>query len=252
MARKITQIVVHHSVTPRSWDKGKTINLIKRVHKDKGLSPPGGVAAYHRIIGGKWSEQTRDENTTGFHAGNFAVNQTSVAVCLTGNFQEHEMNEYQEKQLADTLDEWMAKYNIPRERIFLHREVRQGGTACPGIFITQKAIDAILNDMGDCQKYKDLDKERVAQIKRLQAESRKLTGEVHELQGQLKDVQVEVNKLNNSLNEQQNEIDRKEDVILEQAAEIGRLKGALDDANQTEEENTQSALVRFLRRIFGS
>lgn len=126
-------IVLHHSVTPQSWDKTQTMNNIKGSHS--------GVSPYHRVIGKDWVFTDTNMLEVKFHAGNYPVNLESVAVCLAGNFVNDTLTAHQVNQLRATLKEWMLKYGIKRANIKLHREVRLSPTACPGkpdqLFITQ-------------------------------------------------------------------------------------------------------------------
>lgn len=121
---KTTTIVLHHSVTPQTWDKTKTMANIKGSH--------GGTSPYHHVIGKDWMYADPNMQEVKFHAGNYPVNLESVAVCLAGNFTVDTLTVYQKNNLRTTLKQWMQQYGIKRVNIKLHREVRLQPTACPG------------------------------------------------------------------------------------------------------------------------
>jgi len=129
-------IVVHHSVTPRSWDMQKTLTVIGNSHKDRRLLAGQGMTAYHLMISGNWTAITRPEDSVGYHANNYPVNLTSYAVCLTGNFQVDNLTKYQKNRLEGEIRRLKALY--PNVKVIGHREA--SSTACPGRNITPEYI----------------------------------------------------------------------------------------------------------------
>lgn len=138
---KIDALIVHHTVTPQMWDKTKTMNNLN-------TSPMAydGKSPYTYVGGHNWSAIGRPDDTVGYQSGSSKVtNQQSMGVVLAGNFNNDTPTEFQEKWLGETLKMLMKKYNVPRSRIFIHKQVRDEATACPGAKITQSFITKILN-----------------------------------------------------------------------------------------------------------
>ncbi len=137
-----SKIVTHHSVTPQDWDMKRTVDLILLSHKQRGLAYDGNIA-YHFLIGKDWTYQGRPINSVGYHAGNWLVNLSSVAICLAGNFNVDKPTKYQEKELVRLVNEIKCKYSLKNEAIKLHREIH--ATACPGMNITNDYILGLLS-----------------------------------------------------------------------------------------------------------
>lgn len=128
-----TSIILHHTAGRLSWSKSEAMKIILGKH---------GVSPYHIVIGKDWEVLARNIDEVGWHAGNWPVNLTSVAVCLNGDFTRETPTEYQKEKLRHWLLYLKNKYAIPREKIRLHKEVRLlGPTACPGF--GQGLVDAI-------------------------------------------------------------------------------------------------------------
>ncbi len=234
--KKTTNIVVHHTVTPQDHDKLGTIARIRSAHKKNGLAYDGNPA-YHFIIGHNWTVATRDIKTIGYHAGNWEINKVSVAVALVGNFNNDHLTQYQEDELGRILRHWMKEFNIARKNILLHKEIK--ATACPGANITQGLIDMVVsskeNDMITALKARIV--EFTAQVKRLHIEVKKLTGEVVAGKGREMDKDTQIIVLANQVEATREEVKRKEEVIVAKEKELLELRGSLDDAEQTAEEN---------------
>lgn len=235
------QIVVHHSVTPPDKDNLWTIQLIRETHKKNGLSPDGRMAYHWLVFANGATHEGRPIDTVGYHAGNWDVNTRSVAICCIGNFQNDHLTGQQEKTLGRLLREIKAKYNVPRQNIRLHREIKP--TACPGVNITQAVIDVVLSEPSMPDAKDKRIEELIAQVKRLQEESRKLTGEVHEANGKVHDLEATVDRQETIAKNLRGEMKRKEQVILEKDKEIDELRGSVDDASQTVEDNLKKSLA---------
>ncbi len=142
--RKITRVIIHHTVTSRD----ATVADIDRMHKRRNWgsasvpywaskSPLGYYVQYHYLItsDGKVT-QCQEEKTASWHAGN--ANFDSIGVCMTGNFQ----NEMPTKKQQDSLRELLLKKGLS---IQLHRDVK--ATACPGKNITMEWVNNLLSKM---------------------------------------------------------------------------------------------------------
>jgi hypothetical protein len=140
------KIVVHHAVMPQDWPQAKAMSAILSAHRSAGLAYDGRIA-YHWVIGDGWTAQGRPDNTVGYHAGNWLVNLSSVAICLMGNFNDNKLTPYQTKWLTEKLWDYMADYNLNRSAIKLHRNI--SATACPGRNIDLPLIYDLLDDTGD-------------------------------------------------------------------------------------------------------
>jgi hypothetical protein len=108
------------------------------------------VSAYHDSgAGGKWPKghgiqyphfvekngnrvSTGDDSRLTWHAGNREMNERGIGVCLAGDFTVEQPTEEQLDTLATLTTDIQTRYGIPDSRIFLHREVRDSPTACPG------------------------------------------------------------------------------------------------------------------------
>ena len=119
-------VIVHHSATDRDTT---TFESIKRWHMEhNGWDNIG----YHRVIEGDGSVHSgMPINMVGYHCLYDEFNYKSVAVCLTGNFQDEYPSEAQLESLEEILAEWETKYGISKEGILGHRETG-AATSCPG------------------------------------------------------------------------------------------------------------------------
>ena len=75
------------------------------------------------------------DNIVVWHANNNNVNDTSVAVCLWGNFSKREPTKAQIKSLVALLKKLVRKYKISPENILGHRDVGDEWTECPGHYL---------------------------------------------------------------------------------------------------------------------
>lgn len=119
------KIVIHHTAGNQSWTKQETMRIIHNQH---------GVSPYHIVIGKDWETIARDIRDVGWHAGNWLVNLTSVAICLNGNFTKDTPTDYQKERLAAWINYFYRQYSLQRRHVFLHKEVRipANSTLCPG------------------------------------------------------------------------------------------------------------------------
>lgn len=130
-----SSLVIHHSVTPQKWSEKKTVDLIQRSHKQRGLAYDG-LIAYHYLFGKDWTYVGRPAQSVGYHSGSWLTNQTSIALCLVGNFNVDTPTPWQEGELK----KYLGLYR--HLTIKLHREVKS--TACPGLNLTRAYLGSLL------------------------------------------------------------------------------------------------------------
>lgn len=124
MKRLLTNsVVLHHTTYPQDFTKKQTINAITRDH---------GKSLYHIIIGHDFDLVMRDGKDVTWHAGNWPVNLTSVAIALNGDFTQDIPTQYQLEKLGSWIRHLLKEYNLRKDAIKLHKEVRLWPTACPG------------------------------------------------------------------------------------------------------------------------
>jgi N-acetylmuramoyl-L-alanine amidase len=138
--RKINSIILHHSYTPKNFDLDKTIQSISRNHKERLHQPrskTGLYTAYHWIIGGNGKAiNTRFYDEIGYHASNWPVNQTSIGICLVGNFDKETPNPVQLWALRDIIKEIKSLFYI--QEVSGHR--KYSSKSCPGWNMTDRMI----------------------------------------------------------------------------------------------------------------
>lgn len=136
--RVINKIIVHHSAGSAS----ETFEMVNQLHKAKNWgtktkpiyakkSSLGYYAQYHYFIDlqGK-VHQARNEEETGWHSGNSKMNNESIAVCLSGNFNINLPKDNQVDVLKKLLSDLLKKYNLKPEDIIPHKGVIK--TECYG------------------------------------------------------------------------------------------------------------------------
>lgn len=88
---KPTKIVFHHSATPSSIGLQDSLRSFDYNHKTRIWSPKSKLwrhVTYHFVIAANGNHaQCRDINEPWRHASNLAVNNSSIAICLIGNFE---------------------------------------------------------------------------------------------------------------------------------------------------------------------
>ena len=138
--RTIDKIIIHHSYTPGYLDLAKTASSISRNHKERLHQPrskTGFYVAYHWLIGAKGGAvQTRLYDEIGYHASNWPVNQTSIGICLLGNFDSEKPTDLQLWKLRDIIKAIKSKYYI--KEVSGHR--KYSSKTCPGKYMTDKMI----------------------------------------------------------------------------------------------------------------
>lgn len=125
-------IVIHHSATTVG-----NATEFDRMHREKGWDELG----YHFVIGNgtgsgngqieigsRWPKQKH-----GAHCkveGHPEYNDVGIGICLVGNFDVTRPTEGQMAALAKLVRSLMDRYNIPRNRIYGHGQLKP--TDCPG------------------------------------------------------------------------------------------------------------------------
>ena len=131
MSRVIKKIVVHHSVTPRDLELEKSIksfdnNHAERLHKTKNRL--GFHIAYHYVIAWNGSyKKTRMWGEIWYHASNKKINNESIWICLTWNFDTEKPTKAQYASLNKIIDEIKVVY--PDITIHWHNEY--ASKSCP-------------------------------------------------------------------------------------------------------------------------
>ena len=162
--RKITKIVLHHSVSPRDAALEASLKSFNRTHHErlvKGAGMPlskiGTIdsIAYHYVIAGNGDyAATRQLADIGYHASNWQVNKESIGICITGNFDE----EYPTEEQYKTLFSLIGRDRFKGCTIHTHHEFK-ASKSCPGKNVDMDRIKNYLNklslnnkNMDDSQK----------------------------------------------------------------------------------------------------
>ena len=127
-----TEIVVHHS----AGEPGG-LESIDRYHR---TGRRWDSAGYHFIIGNetfsgdgeievssRWETQSDGAHTLHHNA-------QAIGICLVGNFEvrDERPSPQQDLSLAQLVAYLAVRYDVPPERIYLHRQVPGASTLCPG------------------------------------------------------------------------------------------------------------------------
>lgn len=122
--RNINKVIVHHSASDYAYHD--SIGVIEKWHKARGFK---GVGYHYFIKKDGTIQKGRFENEKGAHC--IGSNNDSIGVCLSGNF--HNTNRPSDEQfqaLKTLLNDLTYKYNITKNKIYVHNEL--GDTDCPG------------------------------------------------------------------------------------------------------------------------
>ena len=134
---KWQRIVIHHSATPVD----DAMNM-HRVHKARGMK--NGLA-YHFVIsngsrkaydgevyiGGRWRAQL-----DGGHMKKRSWNQTSIGICLIGNFELRSPTSKQLTALEGLCEYLMKNCRISKSAITTHKILHKNHTVCPGKYFS--------------------------------------------------------------------------------------------------------------------
>jgi hypothetical protein len=115
----IKHIVIHHSASKPST----TIEEISTWHKARGFNQVG----YQKVIYDDGTiKNGRPESTVPASVKDH--NKATLAVCLTGNFEQDQPTQFQLISLELVIQEWRTKW--PGVKIVCHRDL--AATLCPG------------------------------------------------------------------------------------------------------------------------
>ncbi len=138
-------IIIHHSAMPIGSAKGLDRFHREERHMENGL-------AYHFLIGNgrgmgngeifisrRWEQQL-----DGGHVKSHELNQTSIGICLVGNFEKSRPNTAQMKSLEGLVRYLMTITKLPSSSVTTHKIIHPNHTLCPGKnFPTKKFRAAI-------------------------------------------------------------------------------------------------------------
>lgn len=137
----IKKIVVHHDAVIRPHDYD-SVARYKSEAKDHYARLGPGLQYHFKIDNTGTIFKIRPFNITTWHCGDLAVNKTSLAICVDGNFEEQVPTKEQYealKQLLDNLCTQHPEFPADQNDVFGHREIH--ATACPG----KNLIDFVVN-----------------------------------------------------------------------------------------------------------
>lgn len=115
-------------------------NAINQYHKDQGFtySSLKNFIGYHRLITGNTNYQCRTDYEEGCHTATvvdgLSMNVQSLGICVgfDGDIEYPTPKQYE--LLQQQIWNWMDRYNIPGERVLMHRHFNKNKT-CPGSLI---------------------------------------------------------------------------------------------------------------------
>jgi N-acetyl-anhydromuramyl-L-alanine amidase AmpD len=126
-------IVIHHTGTVTGTAKG-----IDRFHREERHMENG--LAYHFLIGNgrgmgdgeifvgeRWKKQL-----PGGHLASETLNQSSIGICLVGNFDRTRPTKEQMESLKALTKKLLELTALPPSAVTTHREIHPGHTRCPG------------------------------------------------------------------------------------------------------------------------
>lgn len=127
----VNRITIHHEGHTPVWftDVQSTRARLEQVRSIHTRDRRWGDIGYHYVIdrAGRVIE-ARSIAYQGAHVSN--QNPHNVGVMLLGNFEKQSPSQAQLTTLQSTLRHLMAKYRVPVQRVYTHREL--GPTVCPG------------------------------------------------------------------------------------------------------------------------
>jgi hypothetical protein len=144
-------IVIH--CTDVSWrtlrDQFKSVNAYHRDEREFPLSQLGYYVGYHRLITGGRNYQARLDKEVGAHTNQTGPNEQSmnvqslgICVGFDGDIELPHPDDY--ALLQAQIREWQARYNIPNERVYFHRDFSKSKT-CPGALCTPAWLKELLS-----------------------------------------------------------------------------------------------------------
>ena len=126
-------IVIHHTATTSATARG-----IDTYHREKRRMENG--MAYHFLIGNgkgmgdgeiyigdRWKRQIQ-----GGHLASEALNQSSIGICLVGNFDKRPPTARQMESLRALITKLRQRTRLPASAVTTHRGIHPRHTRCPG------------------------------------------------------------------------------------------------------------------------
>lgn len=173
-------IIIHCSDVSRlaASDQFKSID---NYHKGQyfPISSLGYYVGYHSLITGGKNYKCRLDSDVGAHCNQQiegkSLNFQSLGVCIgfDGDVEYPDGTQY--KLLQDQVWTWQKQYNIPNDRVKLHREFATSKT-CPGSLITKEWLAGLLaypqpvtKPVEQCIKQENIIKEQESKISILQS-----------------------------------------------------------------------------------
>lgn len=143
--RRWKHVVIHHSATDSGTAKGLDRYHREVRHMENGL-------AYHFLIGngrgmrdgevnvgGRWIEQIK-----GGHLASDGLNETSIGICLVGNFDEGRPSKKQLAVLRELVIYLLDRCQLGLDAVKTHQEINTVFTRCPGKKFPGKTLMADL------------------------------------------------------------------------------------------------------------
>jgi N-acetyl-anhydromuramyl-L-alanine amidase AmpD len=150
---KPKNIIVHHSITPRDYNKDLTEQSFNNTHKAKDFPASyfDGKAwyiGYHYVIFGDGEvRQYRTETTVGAHCKEESMNYLSIGICLVGNFDKETPSEAQKAAAAKLIEDIQKRYDIADSKVVGHRRYATY-KSCPGKNIPDDILSYLKSDQG--------------------------------------------------------------------------------------------------------
>jgi len=124
-----TYLIIHHTATSRD---NTTFEAVKGNHIHRGW----GNIGYHFFINGKGVlygyPEARGQDQRGAHCIADNMNAKSIGIALTGNFEIEQPSTEQLLTLSNLISQLREAWDIPKENVLGHNEVKGAKTACPG------------------------------------------------------------------------------------------------------------------------
>jgi len=119
---KTRKIIIHHSASSKNTPR----DLILQWHQHRGFSDIG----YHFVISGATGEVEigREESLVGAHTKD--NNSDSIGICVTGNYENENLDHCAEKALLTLIKKLQVKYNLTWDNVTYHKKLN--ATLCPG------------------------------------------------------------------------------------------------------------------------
>lgn len=124
------------------------VNLYKRFDQPRSTSKSFPDIAYHILVGTDGWCYMRDLDIEGYHASNYPVNISSIAICLTGNYDTMKLSPAMEGYYREAVRDIRSK--LPSLKYYAgHR--KYAAKSCPGKNITDAFIKEVFETAGKPQ-----------------------------------------------------------------------------------------------------